>query len=114
LAHEIRYIAFSRSEVAEMVRAFAAQRGVAVPDGKVVALFSDDAELELVFEDDNERQAVLRFTHTEAVAFILAHCRKRQYPIAQRFTKHVETTDNALILAMRGAAQALTHVGRRR
>lgn len=81
MAHEIRYIAFNRREVADMVRAFALQRGLLVPDGKVVGLVNESngtAGIELVFEDENERQATMRFTHTELVALILAYCRARQ------------------------------------
>ncbi len=107
MAHEIRYIAFDRREVAEMLRAFGTKRGVDVPNGRVTDIEKANAAIRITFEDDNAREATIKLSLAEAVACMLARCNQRRYPIAQRFSKSVEVTGNALVLAMNGPAQAL-------
>ena len=107
MAHEIRYIAFDRREVAEMVRAFGTARGIGVPEGRVTDIEKGDDTVDITFEDDNARAATVKLSPSEAVACMLQRCQLRRYPVAQRFAKSVEVTGNALVLAMNGPAQAL-------
>lgn len=107
VAHEIRYIAFDRREVADMVRDFAAARMGSTPEGRVVEVEKLDDKIIVTFEDENERQTALRLTHQDSIACMLAYCMKRRYPVAQKSSKDVEVTGNALILAMRGKARPL-------
>ena len=111
MAHEIRYIAFDRREVAEMLRAFGETRGIGVPDGRVVEVQKQGEGVRVTFEDDNARQATVELGVAEAVACMLGRCLERRYPVAQRFSKHVEVTGNALVLAMSGRAQAFAGSG---
>lgn len=107
MPHEIRYIAFDRREVASMLRAYGAMRGIAVPEGRVVDIVKTEDDVRIVFADENEREATLKLRLADAVACMLAHCMNRKYPVAQRFSKNVEVTGNAMVLAMAGPSQAL-------
>ena len=107
MAHEIRYIAFDRRAVAEMVRAFGTARGIGVTPGRVTDIEKGDDTVDITFEDDNARAATVKLGPSEAGACMPRRCRARRYPVAQRFAKSVEVTGNALVLAMNGPARAL-------
>ncbi|TVQ35850.1 MAG: hypothetical protein EA356_06675 [Geminicoccaceae bacterium] len=107
MAHEIRYIAFNRREVGEMVRHFAAIRLDRAIDGVVIDIVKEDRDVLITFEDDNQRQSSVRLNEGDSLVCMLAFCQKRRFPVAQRFVKHVEVTGNALVLAMRGTAQPI-------
>jgi hypothetical protein len=107
VAHEIRYIAFDRREVAAMLQAYAAMRGFTAPPGRVIDIVKIEDAIRIVFADENQREATVELDVAAAVSCMLARCRERNYPVAQRFSKHVEVTGNAMVLAMAGPAQAL-------
>jgi hypothetical protein len=107
MAHEIRYIAFNRREVGDMVRRFAEVRLGRGLEGVVIDIEKIEQDVLVTFEDERGFQDSVRLTETDGVACMLAFCQQRRLPVAQRFTKRVEVTGNAMVLAMCGTAQPI-------
>jgi hypothetical protein len=104
VAHELRYIAFDRGEVADLLRRFGATRGIAVPPGRVEDIAKAGAHVFFKYVHPVAGTEMLMVKEADAVACLILGCADRRLPLARHFVKSVEATDNALVLALSGRA----------